>query len=165
MKHLTLVRHAQAEPAGVGEQDVDRLLTRRGMQEATLMARRLQQTAQVPDRIISSTARRAHSTASLLANTLQLSEASLVADARIYAAGPMELLTVLRGAPLCERLLLVGHNPTISELADRLSAKTRIPTLPTCGLVSLQFEIQDWSQLNWSTGIDVSIDSPDRSDH
>jgi phosphohistidine phosphatase len=165
MKHLILVRHAQAESAAPGQQDFDRLLTRKGMQEATEMARRLQRASMVPEKIITSEARRAHTTATLFATTLQFDAAHLLIDKRIYSAGQLELLAVLRSAPNCTRLLLVGHNPTISELSGLLSKDNIIGALPTCGVVSLYFDINNWSELDTDSGYDVTVDSPDSHHH
>ena len=163
MKHLILLRHANTENATTGQKDFDRALTAQGRRDATEVAKGLRNAAIVPHLIICSAAQRAQTTATLLAMQLEIAESQLLIDARIYSASVAELLAIIRTAPPCERLLLVGHNPTISELADRLASDTRIPALPTCGMVSMIFETDHWDQVNFGAGTNVLMDSPDNS--
>ena len=67
---LTLVRHAKTEPAAPGQEDWDRVLEPRGQRDAPEMARRLKQIAPKPDRILSSPAVRAITTATIMAREL-----------------------------------------------------------------------------------------------
>jgi phosphohistidine phosphatase len=163
MKQLVLVRHAQADNALPGESDIGRMLTRRGMQDATEMARRLEERELIPQLIISSIARRAHSTAILLANGLHVSEKQLRQDERVYTAGINDLLVILQEQTQCERLMLVGHNPTITEFADKLSNERSIDAMPTCGIVTLQFDIAEWRDLHWHLATEVELDYPGKS--
>jgi len=163
MKTLFLVRHAQADDALPGESDFGRILTRRGMQDATEMGRRLEERDSIPQQIVTSGARRAHTTAIVLANELNISEKKLRIDERIYAATINDLLTVAREQTHCDSLMLVGHNPTITEFADKLSSERGIDSMPTCGIVTMHFKISSWPDINWRAGTDVELDYPGKS--
>ncbi len=161
---LTLVRHAKTEPARHGQEDWDRALESRGQRDAPEMARRLKQHSPKPERILSSPAVRAITTATIMARELGVSAQKVQQDERLYLASPKDMLAVIR--ELGERarhLMVVGHNPGITEFADRISSEREVDNLPTCAVYSLQFEIAAWSELQWDSGVDADLDYPKKS--
>jgi phosphohistidine phosphatase len=161
---LTLVRHAKTEPGRHGQEDWDRALESRGQRDAPEMARRLKQYSPKPERILSSPAVRAITTATIMARELGVSAQKVQQDERLYLASPKDMLAVIR--ELGERarhLMVVGHNPGITEFADRISSERSVDNLPTCAVYSLQFEIAAWSELQWDSGVDADLDYPKRS--
>jgi phosphohistidine phosphatase len=161
---LTLVRHAKTEPGRHGQEDWDRALESRGQRDAPEMARRLKQYSPKPERILSSPAVRAITTATIMARELGVSAQKVQQDERLYLASPKDMLAVIR--ELGERahhLMVVGHNPGITEFADRISSERSVDNLPTCAVYSLQFAIAAWSELQWDSGVDAELDYPKRS--
>ena len=161
---LTLVRHAKTEPARPGQEDWDRVLEPRGQRDAPEMARRLKQISPKVDRILSSPAVRAITTATIMTRELGVSAQKVQQDERLYLASPKDMLTVIR--ELGERsrhLMVVGHNPGMTEFADRISSERDVDNMPTCAVYTLQFEIAAWSELEWESGIDADFDYPKRS--
>jgi phosphohistidine phosphatase len=163
MKRLSLVRHAQAESGDPDQSDFERLLTRRGMEDASEMARRLKVRKLHIDYILSSTAPRAFATAEIFARSLKIAAACFEKDDRLYTAGPSEFLTVLREANSTrDHILIAAHNPGITEFADKLSNERRIDAMPTCAVATMQFDIVSWTDLRWGTATDVDLDYPAR---
>jgi phosphohistidine phosphatase len=161
--HLTLVRHAQAQPAASGEEDWDRPLETSGERDARRMAQRLSAWP-TPGRILSSPAVRALTTASLLARGLHVPARLLIKDERLYLADARTLLAVLQElGGRVPHLMVVGHNPGLTEFADALSSERSIDNLPTCATYSLDFDIADWSALEWASGVNAEFDYPKRS--
>ena len=161
---LSLVRHAKTEPGASGQEDWDRVLEPRGQRDAPEMARRLKQLNPKPDRILSSPAVRAITTATIMVRELGVSAQKVQQDERLYLASPKAMLAVIQELGGRSRhLMVVGHNPGITEFADRISAERGVDNLPTCAVYTLQFEIKDWSELEWSSGIDADLDYPKRS--
>ncbi len=161
---LTLVRHAKAEPGGPGQEDWDRMLEPRGQRDAPEMARRLKQRRAKPDRILSSPAVRAITTATIMARELGVAAQKVQQDERLYLASPKDTLAVIQ--ELGERarhLMVVGHNPGITEFADRISSERSVDNMPTCAIYTLEFEIGAWSELEWESGIEAELDYPKRS--
>jgi phosphohistidine phosphatase len=116
-RRLLLVRHAKAADGPV---DADRPLTTRGERRAAAIGAWLEQAGSVPDLVFVSPARRA-------AQTWELASAPLtsgpppVLDARIYHNTVESLLEVVRETPDDVRTVaVVGHNPSIGELAAAL---------------------------------------------
>jgi phosphohistidine phosphatase len=163
MKRLTLVRHAQAESADPGQADFERLLTRRGVEDAGEMSRRLKARKLHVDYILSSPAPRAFATAEIFARNLKVVAACIEQDDRLYTAGPNEFLTVLHELnSTYAHILIASHNPGVTEFADKLSSERRIDAMPTCAVVTLQFDIGAWTELRWGTGTEVDLDYPAR---
>jgi phosphohistidine phosphatase len=144
-----------------GQQDWDRALNKRGQRDAPEMARRLRARKLKPDVILSSPAVRALATATIMARELKVAASIVRQDERLYLAGPADMLTVIRELGGTARHLMVfGHNPGITDFANRLSAGDRIDNMPTSAVFTATFAIQDWSELDWGTGQDAQFDYP-----
>ena len=148
MKHLLLLRHAEAEQSPPGLGDSDRMLTERGHSEAREAAASIAATALSIDIVLASPARRTRDTITIVAARLGLPASSIEYEPRLYLGSPDALLQALRLIrPDAHTALLVGHNPGISELAQQLGASAPAITLRTGGLCHLTFAHGDWSAL------------------
>jgi phosphohistidine phosphatase len=158
---LVLVRHAKSDWSLPGQQDWDRPLNPRGLRDAPEMARRLKSRKLKPDRILTSPAVRALTTATIMARALKVAASKMTPDERLYLASPGDLLAVIRElGGTSARLMVFGHNPGITEFANRLSADATIDNLPTCGFFTARFDVADWSQLEWGQGEEAEFDYP-----
>lgn len=120
MRELILLRHAHAESAAPGQDDIDRPLSRQGQAEAELAGRWLKKENLVPDLVLCSPARRTRET---LEQVLQIiGYADQRQEARIYDATPGTLVQVADEQREVGRVLLVGHNPGLEQLAALLSS-------------------------------------------
>lgn len=147
MKRLLLIRHAKSSWKNADLDDFDRPLSGRGKREAPAMALRLKQQGVQPDLILSSPAKRARKTAKIVAETLAYPVVEIHLDNRLYMQGTAALLTVL--AETDERLitvLLVGHNPDLTELAIRVTGE-EMDEIPTAGVVEIRLGDKCWRDL------------------
>ena len=164
MKRLTVVRHAKSDWSLPDQQDWDRVLNKRGQRDAPEMARRLRARKLRPDRILTSPAVRALTTATIMAHELKVNAAHVLQDERLYLASAPDMLAVVREKGHdATHLMVFGHNPGITEFVNQLSAGEQIDNMPTCAIYTLQFAIAAWSELEWSSGIDADFDYPKRS--
>lgn len=155
---LLLVRHAKSCWKDESLADIDRPLNKRGLRNAPEMGQRLQQRSLVPDAIVSSPAVRALTTARMMAAEMEFRNEILV-DKELYAAAPADVLDVVRSIDDSVRIaMIVGHNPTLTELADHFSDE-EIENVPTCGIVMLS--LTDWKQPQAAKFMDM--DYPKRS--
>lgn len=144
MKRLTLVRHAKSSWKEMGLNDHDRPLNKRGKHDAPLMGKRLRGRGASPDLLLSSTAKRARKTAEVIAETIGYRPAAVAYDERLYLAGVDSLLAVIRGLDdEKDHVMLFGHNPGLTELANRLG-DSPLENLPTCGVYSVELPIDHW---------------------
>jgi phosphohistidine phosphatase len=161
VKRLTLVRHAKSDPALPGQADWDRPLNRRGQKDAPEMARRLRERRLKPDRIFASPAVRAITTATVMAHELKVPAPHVSEHERLYLASPTDLLQVIRelGGGV-KHLMVVGHNPGLTEFANRLAADEHIDNIPTCGTFTALYDIDDWTDLDWHSAHEPAFDYP-----
>lgn len=109
---LILWRHADAEDVGP-QGDLSRRLTKKGRKQAERMARWLEPRLEGSWRVVVSPAQRALETVEPLAREFEVCE-SVSTSARAP--------DVLReaGWPDADRVIVVGHQPTLGEVASRL---------------------------------------------
>ena len=122
MRQLLLMRHAKAvrDP---GLSDHARSLTQRGRDDAVRVARFLQNNKLVPDLAIASDARRTRETLELAAGQFVPAPTTRL-DASLYLAEPYAILKAIRATPATvSKLLIVGHNPGVHELAIALMGR------------------------------------------
>jgi phosphohistidine phosphatase len=110
-----LIRHGIAEDVSPDGRDEYRRLTQEGVNKTRKVAKALAKQIHAPGRLLYSPKIRAAQTASLLSDALGLEGEALPE----LANGPAE--AVLRWCTeqeLPERVMLVGHEPTLSEFAE-----------------------------------------------
>lgn len=162
-RRLTLVRHGQAEWKDDGSSDFDRVLHRRGTSEATGMARRCREQGWIPDLILASSALRTQQTAQCFMRELDLPTRRLQLLESMYLASHADLLTAARGAgPRIAHLMLVGHNPGLTEFAQFLAPAAGLGIFETGALCTLSVAIADWTALAAGLATHVHYEAPRR---
>ncbi len=161
MKTLTLIRHAQAAPATSNDQDWDRTLEKKGERDAAMMGQRLKSRHMKPTLLIASPATRTAHTADIIAAALKIPVTQIRREERLYLCSPAEYLKVIHEtAGTADHVMIFGHNPGISEFADQLDKHRRIENIPTSGVVTAHFDIENWSQLELRTAQELEFDYP-----
>ena len=118
-REIILVRHAHAEPASAGQDDIARVLSLRGEAEADAAGAWLKRHAAAPARVLCSPAARARETCERVLAAIGYTD--LRSEARIYEATPGTLLRVLDDHADANPLLLVGHiHAGIGQLHRRM---------------------------------------------
>lgn len=147
MPSLTLIRHAKSSWDYQELSDFERPLNERGRRDAPRMAARLARELRGPVTLLSSPATRAISTARVFAEALAIDFDAIRIEPRIYEASRRVLLELVKTLPDEQsHVLLFGHNPGLSELAQTF-ADCPFDEMPTCAVVELQFEGRSWRQL------------------
>jgi phosphohistidine phosphatase len=120
MRELILLRHAHAEAAGAGQSDLDRPLSRQGLAESEAAGRWLKEHGYLPDRVLVSPSRRTRETLEEVLR--QVGYVEQRQDQRIYDATPGTLMQVADELRDIARVMLVGHNPGLEQMAALLSS-------------------------------------------
>jgi phosphohistidine phosphatase len=145
MKRLTLVRHAHAKVEAARVSDFERPLSRRGKAEAKATALSLFEAGLLPDLLLASPARRTVQTAQIIVRELQLPERHLRQDEVLYLAAPETILKVIQATgPRIEDLMIVGHNPGISALANLLAPRAKLGEFATAAACVMDFDVPAW---------------------
>lgn len=163
MRRLILVRHAKAVGAGAGCRDFDRPLHERGERDAPEMARRLQLRGIRPQLIVASGARRALTTAQQMGAVFGYPMAAIEIVDDLYDASETVWFERITGLPPdCCTAMIVGHNPEITMVANRLLPSAGIPHIPTCGVLWLEYADADWCDIPQSRPGAWGFDHPGR---
>jgi phosphohistidine phosphatase len=163
MRRLMLLRHAKTENDAPSGRDLDRRLDNRGRQDAADIGGWIGRHPPFPDSVLVSHAIRAHQTWEIAWEAMKdLAPEPLVELVpELYGADPPQLLQIIRAASETDprRLMLVGHNPGMHELAlvlagggDAAGRKALAENLPTSGLAIFDFAIDDWTDVAFRRG-------------
>jgi phosphohistidine phosphatase len=148
MKTLYLLRHAKSSWSFDELSDQERPLNDRGRDDAPLMGQALAKRHIHPDIIVSSPAVRAMSTALLVAREMQFPHEKIKVEPGIYGAEVDDLLAIIKDLPdAAGSVLLVGHNPTITGVANVLSPSS-LNEMPTAAVVCLRFSCDHWEEVS-----------------
>lgn len=165
MKTLYVIRHAKSSWDDSSLADFDRPLNERGKTDAPKMGKRLKEKDISPDYLLSSPAKRAHSTAKRIAEALKFPKDDIKTDRKLYHADEEEILDVLRTVPDKYNCVFVfGHNPGLTDFVNTMiHDRTQfIDNVPTCGIVAFKIEANSWKTLEFGGGEFMFFDFPKR---
>jgi phosphohistidine phosphatase len=153
MKKILFIRHAKAEELSSEISDFERSLTLKGKAISRLVAKRLMEKEVTPGVIITSPAFRALETAIIFAEEYGIKPDNILLNSNVYYKMNFlslpELLSLVSEEN--DTITLVGHNPSLTEVADILS-REGCDFLPKCGIACISFRISTWSEVRRNTG-------------
>jgi phosphohistidine phosphatase len=152
MRQLTLIRHAKSSWKDATLKDFERPLNKRGRHNAPLMGGVIQRSGLSFDRMVSSPAERAITTARLIAAELGYPEQQIQTLDELYDASAEQLLRCVQGLDDSWRsVAVVAHNPGLTQLCNDLSG-AGIDNLPTCAVAVIEFELDTWQAVHPDAG-------------
>jgi phosphohistidine phosphatase len=171
MRRLMLFRHAKTQSDAPSGRDQDRRLDERGRSDAAEIGGWIARNPPFPDLVQVSPAVRAQQTWEIAWEAMKdrVPEPVVESVDDIYGAHPAQLLQAIRMAAASDpkRLMLVGHNPGMHELAlalagsgDAAGRKVLADNLPTSGLAIFDFDVKDWNDVAFRRGKLVLFVSP-----
>lgn len=151
VKKLVLVRHAKSDWSDVSVKDFDRALNNQGYQDAPRIGNRLNKMGILPDVIFSSSALRTRMTAEFICEQIAYDLNKVIFDDELYETSVRTLLNYINQLDdKYNTVMMFGHNPTYTYIAEALSGQA-IGNVPTCGALSLTFEINSWAEVSAGT--------------
>ena len=140
-------------------EDRARTLIDRGRKDAARIGAYMASHGLVPDRVTASPSARTQETWKFAAGAFRPAPA-VHASERLYNATPSAILAVIKETPAAAHtLLIVGHNPSLHELALMLIASGDVEMreqlrekLPTSSLVIIDFALDAWAKLHGQSG-------------
>lgn len=158
MKKVYLIRHAKSSWKELFLDDFERPLNKRGKSDAPIMGARLQEKKVMPDIILSSPAKRAKTTAEIIAKKIDFQK-KIEFHEEIYEASVATLHKLLTQiADKKSVVFLFGHNPSLNELAQKYINLNE--NIPTCGVVEIEFDCDSWADISAKNARLVSFDYP-----
>ncbi len=148
MKTLYMLRHAKSSWKHRVD-DHKRPLKGRGKRDAILLSEYVKNNVPPPERIISSDANRAHSTARYFKDAWDISENIFITNHDLYDFGGQKVLDVIKSIDdSYTSAMIVGHNHAFTSIANMLGS-IRIDSIPTCGFVIIEFDENSWKNLSY----------------
>lgn len=165
MPRLILMRHAKSSWDAPPRDDFDRPLAARGRKDAVTIARTLATRRLLPQRVLVSSARRTRDTLAAMLPFLDVdAEIRLTRD--LYLTSEDHYIDIVRAHGNGSRTLLVlGHNPTLADLALSLAATgadrdALKDGFPTAAVAVIDFAFQRWTSLEPGEGDLVAFFTP-----
>ncbi len=148
MKQLLIIRHAKSSWEASIPRDFDRPLNNRGLKDAPAMAKKILDRKVAIDAFISSTAKRALTTASFFYDQYKQNghkTQGIIGVPELYMASPSAFEnTILDTNDALNTIAIFSHNPGITEFANTLTS-TKIDEMPTCSVFAIKIETDKWS--------------------
>lgn len=143
-KTLVLIRHTKSDWGDFSLPDFDRPLKKDRLDDAKRMAAKLKSLELEPDLILCSPAKRTRQTVAYFCDKLKYEVKEVKFDKRIYESSAQEILQVVHEVDAkVKTLVLVGHNPSITQFAN-LFIEQRIGEMPTTGVAWIELETNNW---------------------
>lgn len=136
-RKIFLVRHGESADKQQGQSDFDRVLTSKGKNSVELLGKFFMKEKLKVSSMISSTAKRAQETSQILAREIELPLDLIVFDDSLYNGIDDAYIEVINVAT--SSLLIVGHNPAISNVIGKITTDYSIALLPgQCALIEIE---------------------------
>jgi phosphohistidine phosphatase len=153
MKEVIFIRHAKSDWGNESLKDIDRHLSERGYNDAYFLSEWFAKNNVLPQLVITSPAIRAFNTALIFAREMDLDLKNLKLEKNIYEASAEKILQVIRETDNTPaRIMICGHNPGFTNICNELSEDMFFDNVPTCGMVSLSFEVDNWKEITKGMG-------------
>lgn len=160
MKTLYLNRHAKSSWDSATLSDFDRPLNKRGERDAPLMGSVLSKLVRAPQLIYSSPAKRAITTAKIIADHFSYDHSEIKEEQNIYEAGISNIMNIINNTSNnYDIIMLFGHNPAFTMISNYLSEKY-IDNMPTSGFVQIDFPFESWKEVKDETGNLILFEYP-----
>lgn len=148
MLHLFLLRHGKATKYQDDTTDFSRSLNKQGTAQVNQIGYILRESGVKIDHILSSSAVRTTETTEIANHFLGCK--SVVLDRQLYLADKNSILKKINSSGKGKKVLYVGHNNGISDLASSLTNQQI--DLSTSELVEITFETDNWQLVSAGTG-------------
>lgn len=146
MKTLIITRHAKSDWSNLYLQDFDRVLNDRGMRDAPFMGQKFLRRSIPVDLILSSTAKRAEQTATLIAHEMAYDVNKIKWTKDLYHASAQEITEQILGIDNdIDSVMIVCHNPGITNFVN-MQCGTVTENVPTCGMTGFEIHTDKWEE-------------------
>lgn len=146
MKKLILIRHGKSS-WDMPLEDHERPLSNKGIKNSHFIFEKIQK--KLPERFLiwSSTAKRAHDTAKIFNEALNIPQELTVLKPELYTFDASNLTKTIRNCKdTIPSLIIFGHNNAITDFVNTFGNEY-IKNVPTSGVVMLEFETDNWNEI------------------
>lgn len=146
LKKIILVRHAKSSWK-FDLIDHQRPLKTRGYNDANIVSKSFKREGITVDKLVSSDAVRAKTTAEIFIKNLNIDESIIEFNHNLYDFSGEKLIEFIKNSSnVVNNLMIFGHNHAITAFVNTFGTEY-IDNVPTSGVVIMAFDIMDWSDL------------------
>lgn len=142
---LIIARHGESSLESPSQSDFDRPLNSRGLQEVAQMGKVLKAKGYLPSQILCSRAKRTSETYHWLVQNWNEENYRVEFLDELYLANKETHIEVLKQYTDKAPLMLIAHNPGVTDLVNMLAGGQLVDNLPTCGICILKYIDQTMS--------------------
>lgn len=162
MKTIFLLRHGKAENRDATDTDFERRLVKKGERRTEEVAALMKTRGMLPALIVSSPAPRALETAQVFARATGIPEDAIRTDQSIYDQKEVTMLAIVSGLDdALDSVMLVGHDPSFSMLARRLTPGFTA-SMPKSSIVAVAFDADRWRDVQPGDGRLAAFVQPEK---
>ncbi len=152
-KILLILRHAKSSWKNNSYlPDHDRPLNKRGQKQGIRIGKLLKEIGNIPDYIITSTAKRAVDTSKLVVESSGY-EGRVDLESSLYhqASAEQSVKILSKMSDRYIKVLLIGHNPSLEGLISKLT--NRMEIMKTCSLAQIDLRIKSWKDIVYEENV------------
>ena len=152
-----MIRHAKSSWKDIDASDFERGLTKKGKRSIDTIGSYLKLRGIQPDIMLASCAKRTEETAVLLADKLEFNgKVNYMKELYFTEMETLRQIIMLQEKDV-NTIFVIGHNPQVTDMANSLISE-HISKIPTMGVVAIDFDIEQWSDIqNVKGNIDFFI--------
>lgn len=152
-KTLFLLRHGKAGFDSLDGTDKTRSLTSYGINQAENLAEQLKEKNIQIDLAKISSAKRTKGTWEAFSRKYPCEKTDFIFEDELYLASEETLLNQIQNTNNeIDNLLILAHNPGLTDLPNRIIKKVQLDYLPECGFLALGFSVNSWAEIGAKKG-------------
>jgi len=145
-KILSIMRHASSSSGNIMTPDIERFVLPDGVRQTEYIAGKMIENDLLPDMLWVSPAQRARETAMIVAKALNLDCKMELHPSLYHDDDELVLDEIAECNDDIRHLMIVGHNPLVTQITCQMSGTGGFGWFGTSNLVSLEFDTENWSE-------------------
>ena len=151
MKTLIIIRHSKSSWKDHSLSDFDRPLNKRGIKDAKKMSFELSEKIKKVDLLLSSSSKRTTQTSNYFLDSINV-RSNIFSENLYHSSSDLIFDYVLKINNKYNKAIIVGHNPGLTNIINKLT-NLKLDNLPTSGIVIIVFNVDNWENINYQSGL------------
>ena len=151
MKTLIIIRHSKSSWKDHSLSDFDRPLNKRGIKDAKKMSFELSEKIKKVDLLLSSSSKRTTQTSNYFLDSINV-RSNIFSENLYHSSSDLIFDYVLKINNKYNKAIIVGHNPGLTNIINKLT-NLKLDNLPTSGIVIIVFDVDNWKNVNYKSGL------------
>ena len=151
MKTLIIIRHSKSSWKDHSLSDFDRPLNKRGIKDAKKMSFELSEKIKKVDLLLSSSSKRTTQTSNYFLDSINV-RSNIFSENLYHSSSDLIFDYVLKINNKYNKAIIVGHNPGLTNIINKLT-NLKLDNLPTSGIVIIVFDVDNWKNINYKSGL------------